>query len=105
MAVKGVMFILFALCSCGHGVEVEAEGGSGGRYLSDSQLFTLGTVNISNLILFGLGALLALALLAVFSNTPRAARYVQPAYARESAAYERSQDVHRNLEEAQEKYQ
>ncbi|XP_037798173.1 uncharacterized protein LOC119593318 [Penaeus monodon] len=105
MAAKGVTFILFVLCSCGLGVETEAEKGSEGKYVSDSQLFTLGTVKISNLIMLGLGALLVLALLAVFSNTPRVARYDQPAYARESAAFERSQNVHSSLEEAQKKYQ
>ncbi|XP_069996672.1 uncharacterized protein [Penaeus vannamei] len=111
MAAKGSLLILLALSLYTHAAELKTKEGSEeneGRYISDSQIFTLGTVNIRSLILFSLGALLVLALLAVTATTPREAgaiRHVRSPYFPEPAAYEQSQDVHRNLEEARVKYQ
>nr|XP_027218665.1 uncharacterized protein LOC113811181 [Penaeus vannamei] len=76
MASNSSLLILLALSLYTHAAELKTKEGNEeneGRYISDSQIFTLGTVNIRSLILFSLGALLVLALLAVTATTPREA--------------------------------
>ncbi|XP_042865688.1 uncharacterized protein LOC122249134 [Penaeus japonicus] len=107
MSLMGMLLVLFALATTGQGAEVAEKDENEARFLKDSYLMTLGSVNYGTLFLLGLGGLLGMAILFRLNFESRAAatRYAQPVHAQEPVAYEQSHNVHRNLEEGREKYQ